>query len=41
MVDFLSDWLEEESRRMLPQLKIKAKWLRLDGVPISSVVSCV
>ena len=35
MVDFLSDWLKEESKRMLPQLKIKSKWLHLDGVPIS------
>ena len=38
MVDFLSDWLKEESKRMLPQLKIKSKWLQLDGIPISDSV---
>lgn len=35
LVSFLDDWLKEERLRMLPQLKIKDNYLRLDGNPIS------
>ena len=36
LVAFLSDWLKEERLRLLPQLKIKHEYLRLDGKPISA-----
>ncbi|KAK8795958.1 hypothetical protein WA171_003924 [Blastocystis sp. BT1] len=39
LVAFLSDWLKEERLRMLPQLKIKDRYLRLDGKPITKEVS--
>lgn len=31
LANFLKDWLQEESKRTLPMMKIKEPWLKVDG----------
>ena len=35
MVYFLQDWLQEERMRSLPNIKIKDRWLYVDGQPLT------
>ena len=35
LVYFLQDWLREERMRTLPEIKIKDKWLHVDGAPLT------